>query len=161
MVLKFNRSFTSEGGGGSGHTKRDYVSRALKDAPGIFAWALMGADDLIRKGRYDLPPSHYEELHSWRQGSDAVADFVGSCCDIGARVDNKMARTDLAVLHRAFTRWAQSTGRKPLGIRSLASRLRLIEGVKEVTRGKNGVSFLVYLRKSAHWEDFVDPTINY
>ena len=156
MVVGCNRSFTREGGNEG--TKKDFVRRCLEDAPGIYAWALRGADDLIRKGSYDLPPSHKQATDKWRQGTDAVADFVSSCCD---KQDLEGEYTGLGKIHAAFKRWASVVGRKSLSTRSLANRLRLVDGLHESTLGHSSVKFALTIKDPKTWRDYSEPSLNF
>ena len=159
LVIQFNRSFTSGGAPAAG-TKDDYVKQALEHAPGIYAWALRGADTLIKEGRYKLPASHKKALGEWRRGSDSVVDFVESCCEIGARTPKGLlVVTGLGQIHKAFRQWAHVSGRRTLGTRSLGSRLKQVEGLQEVTKNGRGATFLVKVLNEAEWEDYAKNTL--
>lgn len=157
MVIPFNRSFVKEGTPIG--TKDDFVGAALDEAPAIMAWALRGANTLIQRGAYALPPSHHTALELWRNDTDAVADFVASCCsrDISGKPEK------LANIHRAFRRWSAGVGRQHLSARKLAVRIRQLD-VTETTRMHKGkvkgpVTFQMQVLPAGDWMDFDDPSI--
>ncbi len=70
LIIEFPNSF-------AGREDVDLPRRLIDDClPAILAWALLGAERLARRGRFDPPARHHELLNRWRVEHSSVLTFL-------------------------------------------------------------------------------------
>ena len=78
-----------------------------EELPGIAAWAIEGAQRLLRQDRYTVSRTSKEASEEWRTDSDSVRRWVRECTH--AAKDAKGWMTPLA-LYRAYSEWSAERG---------------------------------------------------
>jgi P4 family phage/plasmid primase-like protien len=120
--------------------------RILRGESGeIASWALEGALELVRRGTYALPNVMREQLATWREASDPVAQFAGQWLD---KEDG--GRLSAGELYERFNTWARAGGfeRVPNIVR-FGKDLRRIFG-DPIARQVNGnIRYRLRLKTSA------------
>lgn len=93
--------------------------------PGLVAWAVHGAERLVRNGRYTVPASS-KALHAvWRRDCNNVAVFAEERTRPAdpARPTCAGNGTPAGALYAAYRSWAADNGYKPVNARNFANRL--------------------------------------
>jgi putative DNA primase/helicase len=144
LVLPFKRNFTNDPDEtGKLRTKEEVKQSLIRELPGIALWALYGAVRVMRNGGYTIPESHRRALLDWKCDVDQVAAFLDECCNVG---DGSTAH---AQIHSDFKDWCDLNGRKVIGNRKLANRLRLLRVEEENTR--DGLRFKLTVMTRGLW----------
>lgn len=152
LVIPFNRNF-GDLSKDKFQTKEYFVDRFLPHRGAILLWALEGATRLISNKGYTLPESHGSVVETWRLTTDAVADFVYSCCEMVEGDEGS-----LKSLYRFFKVWAKEEERKSIGKHKFSARLEKIKGVWK-QRNAKGVHFNVVVRPMDEWKDYSGPKL--
>jgi putative DNA primase/helicase len=86
---------------------RNLLQKLRGEAPGILAWAVRGCLVWQREGLND-PARVRLATASYRHESDALADFLDSCCITAAESPEPASRVKVpaAVLYKEYVRWA-------------------------------------------------------
>lgn len=129
-ILRFDRSF-------AGKEDPGLESRLARDLPAILAWAVEGAQRLIKQGmRLTTPVCHHEEMATWRVETDSVRDFAVTHAD-------EEARTRVAPAYSAYRAWCDRTGRHAKGQRAFEQTMKECadEGLVVRTTGGNRVAY--------------------
>ena len=143
LIINFNRNFV-KGCPEERRDEDDILGEISEERGAIIHWALQGASRLLRLGRFSEPRSHTETIEQWHEDSDAVQDFLRSCCEDGA--------STLAALYDSYSDFCENMGRRASGKRGLAKRLR---GAGIGSRKTNGKTvFDVQAKMKTLWEDF-------
>lgn len=158
LVIPFNRNFERDPVKGGLQTKEEVVSRFANCKGSIALWGLEGASRLIENREYTMPESHYGKMEDWRYSTDAVADFVQSCCS-DSSVDSAEPGL-LRDLYKSFGIWAKAEGRNSLGKKKFAERLSLVSGVERLTRGAQGARFSIKVKPMGEWLDYSGPKLH-
>jgi len=146
LLISMNRTFTQEI---VQRDPREIVEKVAVERPQVIFWALQGAARLAQRGRYAVSEGAERMRTEWRTDSDAVADFVASCCEI--REDP----SDWDLLSDAYDNFRQfcgATGRKSgMGIRTFKKRLIQID-IQEAKRGGQ-VKVGLWVKAKMNWAD--------
>src|SRR5262249_46289715 len=98
---------------------------------GLLVHAVYGLRRLMDRGHFVLPESVQDGGERYRDRLDSVRAFVSECCMIGNREPKLwIARP---VLYRAYKRWSEANGRRPLASTGVFDHLRRT-GLTETTR---------------------------
>lgn len=117
-VLEFNNSF-------QGSTADPGLATAIidRELAGVAAWAVAGAERLLRQGDYTRPPSSGVALEKWRLAADPVAQFVA---EKTSPAPAGRGGTEASRLYEAFGMWAFSNGFRRMSSRHFAERMRIL-----------------------------------
>jgi P4 family phage/plasmid primase-like protien len=116
--------------------ERELATRIIaEDLPGIVAWALEGAERLLKQDRFSEPPSSRLALAAWRGEADAVAIWATTACSQSAAEWWKAS-----ALFERFIEWARKNHFTPCSSKTFGSRLREL-GVESKT--SNGVHYFI------------------
>lgn len=136
VVVTFNRKF--EGAAADPLLASNIIAT---ERPGVVAWMLEGAQRLMQRGHYLVPPSSVRAVDLWRKRANPVAMWVSDCL---ATVDPARVKTDgtlASLLFKAFRTWAEANGHPAItstkfGIElgKLAHRQRVEDGAKYALR---------------------------
>lgn len=140
IVVEFNRRFTAadrEPGLG------DWI--VANELPGIAAWAVRGAADLLSDGNYNVPESSRRVLSRWQLSSDPLMLFLSDCTAPAHGEDPWVSATELYV---AYTGWCTANGYRAMSSGHMGERLQ-IAGVSR--RRSNGSKFALRLRPRTEW----------
>ena len=138
VVIKFNRKFVPGSPTTSKHQapakgRCTMIAELTAELPGIWAWALEGARNLLVRGRFEVPDSHSAVMAEWRRNTDPVQDFIESCCSPAGESET-WARS--RALYKTYRRWAEAAGhRQPLKERTFATRLAASAHKRHDNRG--------------------------
>jgi putative DNA primase/helicase len=91
--------------------------KLLREAPGILAWAIEGAQQYLAYGLSE-PPAVLAQSWEMRNDQDLVAPFVADCCDVD--LDYAVPSADL---YRQYAWWCMQSGEKPMTKRTFGIRL--------------------------------------
>lgn len=121
LILKFERTF-------EGKDADPNLSAALEtELPGIAAWAIEGAIDLLQNGRFAVPRSSEAAVEEWREDVDQVARFVKEeCIPLPIPVDSKQRSAECRGsrdLYKEYQRWANDTGHGKMSETSFGKRM--------------------------------------
>ena len=113
-VVTFNRSFEND------PAKDPEIASKIITAerPAIVSWMLVGAQRLLRAGRYTLPPSHDDALAVWRREADPVACFLDDCAEPAEN------GTPAAHVYKRYTMWASENGHKAMSSTKFGQRMK-------------------------------------
>lgn len=119
VVLPFNRSFKDD-------PERDsnIVPKLVAEKQGIVAWLLQGADRLIKRGQYELPPSHFEAQRVWRLASDPIQMFLIECMRPLGLNEPSSFGTTAAQLFTKYRFWCERNGFRSGSSTALGKRLK-------------------------------------
>lgn len=141
-VIRFNRTFTA--------AEKDVgIKERLiaTEMPAIITWLVEGAQRLMARGDYALPPSHYSELAAWRLSADQVAMFLEN----RTRPIQPGEHGVLAdFLYQEFSSWAEENGHKRMTSTKFGTRAKLIlkeRGLPEPARNKRGMVYPITTKK--------------
>jgi P4 family phage/plasmid primase-like protien len=115
-VLELNNSF--QGSAADPNLATAIIDRELA---GVAAWAVAGAERLLRQGEYTRPPSSGVALAKWRLAADPVAQFVD---EKTSPVPAGTRGTGASDLYEAFAMWALLNGFRRMSSRHFADRMR-------------------------------------
>lgn len=115
--------------------------KLLREAPGILAWAIEGAQQYQAYGLNE-PPAVIAQSWEMRNDQDLVAPFVADCCDVDLAYG-----VTAADLYRQYTWWAMQNGEKPMTKRTFG--LRLSDAGYLSKRGTGGMRMWAGLRLKA------------
>jgi putative DNA primase/helicase len=90
----------------------------LGELPGILRWAVDGCTEWLER-RLDTPSSVKVATAAYQAESDVLAPFLDECC-----VLEPGARITTSELYLSYTKWADSSGERPLTKTALGKELR-------------------------------------
>lgn len=120
------------------------------EAPGILRWALDGAQLWLEQGLRP-PASVMQAVEAYRSATDELGPFLDDLCE---RQPDAWAPT--ADLFKAYQRWAEHEGDRPLG-KTAFGRLLAQHGFTEARRGARAVRGWTGLRLRADGPDLLTP----
>ncbi len=130
-VIPCTRAFTAT------EEVKDIDKRVLAtDLSGIASWAINGAAQLQRAGRYTTPSTSEAAKVDWQQTSDQVRQWVDIGCvrlESGAPV---YLEATLEKLYAEYRPWALATGHSPLSSTRLGSRLKSLGYLHRTTSAR-------------------------
>lgn len=91
--------------------------KLLAELPGVLAWALEGMALWIAEG-LDPPAEVEKATADYRAEMDILSDFIDSCCIV-----NKIAKISAKNIYKAYLKWCEENGEKPLSQRTFGMRL--------------------------------------
>lgn len=146
LIIQLNRNFQKEGA-----TKNidDIIESMKEERADIIMWALRGAINLIKRGKYQSPISGDEAEIDWRIEADAVLDFIVSCCN---RQDDRGDFEYLSTVYEEYQSWCSKVGRKALGTRKFAGRLVSLDVTKAKIGGQTKIGLT--MKPKAIWSDW-------
>jgi len=118
LVIKFNRVFTER------DKNPNLLEELLLERPQIVSWALRGAENALKRGRYTLPPSVAEAVEAWRRNADQVSLFAEECLTHLDPKEPLSLGTKGSAIYDAFKSWAINNGHRPLASNKLPERLK-------------------------------------
>jgi P4 family phage/plasmid primase-like protien len=125
VILPLERRF--EGAAADPHLLHKLTTR--EELEGLLVQAVYGLEDLMERGRFDLPPSVQAGHEQYRQKIDTVATFLEEACELG--VDFSATRS---VLYEGYRNWCFRNGRMAVAAQNFWPRLgRLLRD--EITAG--------------------------
>jgi putative DNA primase/helicase len=80
---------------------RDLGDKLLKELPGILNWAIEGCLEWKKHGLQE-PEKVTKATEAYREETDLVSQFARECCFLGKDATGHPAKTQSAVLHKAF-----------------------------------------------------------
>jgi putative DNA primase/helicase len=80
----------------------------LREAPGIFNWALEGLDRLEQRGAFEQPPSSQAAIQQLADLASPVSSFLRDRCEIGTACE-----VEKDELYAAWKQWCEEEGRGP------------------------------------------------
>lgn len=124
IILQFNRQFKEH--------ERDIHREAklMAELPGILNWAVAGLQNLLRRGKFDVPPSSHQAIESYRLNSDPVRQFLLELSDEAAMYNFK-AGVRSSDLYQRYRTWATENGYQSLSTSALGGRLASLGYVKK------------------------------
>lgn len=123
IVLSFRREFAESE---QDRTLSERIIRTELDA--IASWAIEGAANLERRGRYDVPESSEQAINQWRLGADSVARFLDEMTE-----ESSDEGTKASDLFSRYQRFCNATGSRPVSATKFGRRVRRL-GVKKIKR---------------------------
>lgn len=96
------------------------------ERPAIVSWALAGAQRVLARGHYTVPPSSAAAMDAWRASSDQVRAFVDERCERLPLDSHPTHGHPAAALYRVFRQWATDNGHRPMASNKFAERMRLL-----------------------------------
>lgn len=143
LLLTFDRSFNGEAEGDD--PDRSRAQKLQKHPRALLLWALEGARRLLAQGGYTDVQSSREAESEWSIDADPVKRFVLRCC-------SQVGETKATPLHRAYARWAQSEGVKPMSQTKFGRRLRALGIGKDVRMDAS--YYAVKVKDEKDWYDY-------
>jgi phage/plasmid-associated DNA primase len=146
MVLRSDANFAKNDG-----LRADLVNSFKAEAPQILAWALRGAQRLMVKGDYTIPPSHFVEESQWRGSNDKSLQFVRNCTKgFGS------GWTKASVALKYFRTWFEGQGfnyqeRQDAG--QFGAALAHLEGFQS-KRQSYGMAYNFVIKPPEQWSDY-------
>lgn len=133
LVLRFNRVFR-------GTDARPDIAREILTAerPGIVAWMIEGAKQLIQRRGYTVPASAVRERDDWRRQANPVALFLSECT---RDVRDAETGTQCLQLYNSFRSWAERNGHRAMSSTKFGMRMREVE--KGAVKGRHANSYPV------------------
>jgi putative DNA primase/helicase len=121
--------------------------KLLVEAEGILAWAVAGARRWYTGGRRLPRPDEVRAAGEvYRAEMDTVKRFLDECCEFG--VSFRVGSTDI---YKAYHRWAESGGERPMAQISFSKRMKNRKGIEGEHKEGGTVFFGVRVRtESAH-----------
>ncbi|EJM98572.1 phage/plasmid primase, P4 family [Herbaspirillum sp. YR522] len=118
IILQFNRQFKEH--------ERDIhrEEKLMAELPGILNWAVTGLQNLLRRGKFDAPPSSHQTIESYRLNSDPVRQFLLELSDEAVMYDFK-AGVRSSDLYQRYRTWATENGYQGLSSSALGGRVIL------------------------------------
>lgn len=147
MILTFNRIFKED------EQDHQLTEKLLLELPGIFNWALIGLQRLLRKHKFTHPKSVTEALEDYKNSSDPVRQFKADHLvqiDISQRLKDGMLMYDI---YRAFQVYCKANGISPIpDSKKLGGQLRQL-GIDK--RGSGGKRYYpVKLKNMDHFNKY-------
>ena len=93
------------------------MERLAPELPGILAWGVQGCLDWLKFG-LGTPDEVKEATGSYRGEMDVIGAFIDECCVI-----SKIIEVTATEIYKAYTKWAESNGEKPIAQKSFGLRL--------------------------------------
>lgn len=123
IILQFNRQFKEH--------ERDIHREAklMAELPGILNWAVAGLQNLLHRGKFDVPPSSHQAIESYRLNSDPVRQFLLELSD-EAVMYNFKAGVRSSDLYERYRTWATENGYHALSSSALGEKLASLGYVK-------------------------------
>ena len=125
LVVSWNRRFTD--------AERDLTltdSILMTELPGVAAWAIEGARQLLRQNHYTAPASLRTDAERWRVETDVVAAWLSGCAE-----KTTVATTAADAAYQAFRFWSVENGHRQISSTTFGRRMRAL-GI-EVKRTKH------------------------
>mgnify|MGYP001176811507 FL=1 len=97
---------------------KNLTEKLEAELPGILAWAVEGCLAWQKEGM-NPPPEVTKATQEYREEMDILADFLADCCLIGPEHTEKNAD-----LYKAYCRWCEEQGTKPVSQRTFTETLR-------------------------------------
>lgn len=140
IVIPFVRTFSEE------EADRGIARRiATEERAGIVAWAIRGAQRLMRQGTYTQASSAKAALAAWRTNADSVARFIEEEMEPAEDISTKrMDWLGARTLYAAYREWAIENGCKAVASNSFGERMRALG--KGPVRTKFGAFYPVRAR---------------
>lgn len=95
---------------------------ASGELPAIFNWALEGLRRLQTRGRFTEPVLCKEALDDYRIEANPAREFLLEACEDSDR----QGEIDASALYRAYHKWCESNGYRPLGNRQFGKEVRRV-----------------------------------
>jgi putative DNA primase/helicase len=114
-VVQWNRIFKPEE---MDRGLTDYLIR--NEMPAIAAWAVRGAERLLNRGAFTVPPSADRALAQWKAEVDPVAAFLKSC----TKATPGGPGVQSSILYAVFKDWLGNNGHRLMSITSFGRRMR-------------------------------------
>lgn len=111
----------------------------MSELPGIFNWAIAGAQRLLRAQQLSPCSVCDEAVTQHRADSDPVAQFVDECCDVGAELSEPATR--LYAIYRSF---CQFSGRCPKANNEFGKDLLRLDGIRKARPSEAGQRIWTY-----------------
>jgi putative DNA primase/helicase len=116
--------------------------KLLAEAEGILAWAAAGAGSWYGDGRRLPRPDEVRAAGEvYRADMDTVKRFLDECCEYG--VSFRVGSTEI---YRAYHRWAESGGERPMAHVSFSTRMKNRKGIESEHKEGGTVFFGVRVR---------------
>ena len=115
LVVPFTRNLT---GKLRPQAEVDAELQAPEELQGLLVRAVIGAQRLMARGRFDPPPSVLEAGAEFRRTTDPVASFAAECLIVGD--DLHLPRTRVFERYRT---WCEDNGNRPLAASKFYDRL--------------------------------------
>lgn len=112
VVMNFGRKFEVNAGFSAG---------IVEDFAATVCWALTGVPELMKRGRYEPPPSSATMKREWRLSSDQVALFLDEGYE--AASDEWIKAKDLYGTYKA---WASENGHRAMAANKFGERMGLL-----------------------------------
>lgn len=111
------------------------------EGEGILLWALEGLRRLRRNNQFTIPKLSQEEQAVYRRESNPVMQFVEEFL-----TQDEAATVECGEVYKAYTRWAQLKGEKPLNDALFGKSLRrAVPGLDTVQHRKDGMRVRSYV----------------
>jgi putative DNA primase/helicase len=111
------------------------------EGEGILVWALEGLRRLRRNNQFTIPKLSQEEQAAYRRESSPVMQFVEERLTQG-----EATTVECGEVYKAYSRWAQQKGEKPLSDAMFGKSLRrAVSGLDTVQHRKDGVRVRSYV----------------
>jgi putative DNA primase/helicase len=118
------------------------LEKLLAEAEGILAWAVAGALAWYRDGRRLPRPEEVRAAGEvYRADMDTVKRFLDECCEYG--VSFRVGSTEI---YRAYHRWAENGGERPMAQVSFSTRMKNRDGIERGHREGGTVFFGLRVR---------------
>lgn len=126
----------------SHHRQRDpQLLESLKEeASGILAWLVRGFKE-YKIGGLQPPPQIIDATKAYRKNEDDLGKFIEACC-----VGSSEARTKGGDLYKAYQKWSDSNGFKPMWGNKFGMKI-----AERFSKGKNGVYRGIGIKLEAEW----------
>lgn len=124
--------------------KRDILS---SERAGILLWAIEGAQRVLQRGGFSLPPSHESTKVEWQTHADPVRGFLEACCEVQSDVTSSMG-----AIYDSYKEWCRLTNRKASRNSVLGRRLKNVAGI--TSRHTNtGSVYNIRVKHPSEWRD--------
>ncbi|MBI3203284.1 MAG: hypothetical protein HYZ29_17230 [Myxococcales bacterium] len=129
VVVSFNRIFAEH------EMVRGLAESILKEErAGIINWMLVGAQRLMQRASYTVPPSSDKIKDTWKKGPDSVASFIDEEMVPIADRPNGISAKKLGYMRAGeaydeYTRYCRRNGYRSVSARKFAERLKVL-GIK-------------------------------
>jgi putative DNA primase/helicase len=122
VAISVPKSFDGKGGNPKPDTGlKEYLVR--NELPGIFVWALEGAQKLIGLERLPQPRSGERLRAAINESSSPVTQFVKEWCEWGKGDDGKAKWEYKNVMYKAWCLWCDENGHQPGAVENLSRKL--------------------------------------
>lgn len=118
------------------------LAKLLAEAEGILAWSVAGAQRWYAAGgRLPRPDAVREAGDAYRAEMDTVKRFLDECCEFS--VSFRVGSTEI---YRAYHRWAEGGGERPMAQVSFSKRMKNRKGIENEHKEGGTVFFGVRVR---------------